>query len=138
MKLQKGFTLIELMVTVAIVGILASIAMPLYSDYVIRGKIPEATSSLSTMRVRMEQYFLDNRTYIGFPCANNGNHNFAITCPAAQQTSISYVIQADGVGAMAGFTYTVNEANVQATTAAPSGWGPVSATCWITKKGGVC
>ncbi len=66
MNLQKGFTLIELLVVVAIIAILASVAMPLYTDYVIRSKTSEATSTLATMRVQMEQSFQDNRTYANF------------------------------------------------------------------------
>ena len=70
MNKQSGFTLIELMIVVAIVGILATIAYPSYSDYVIRGRIPEATSALAAKRVQLEQFFQDNRTYVGAPaCA---------------------------------------------------------------------
>src|SRR6266581_1407504 len=61
----KGFTLIEVMIVVAIVAVLAAIALPNYADYIKRGKIIEATSALSDLRTRYEQYFLDNRTYAG-------------------------------------------------------------------------
>jgi prepilin-type N-terminal cleavage/methylation domain-containing protein len=57
MKIPKGFTLIELMIVVAVVGILTAIAVPSYTNYVIRGKIPEATSQLASKRVQMEQFF---------------------------------------------------------------------------------
>ena len=59
----RGFTLIELMITVAIAAILAAVAIPMYRDYVVRSRIIDATSRLSDFRVRMEQYFMDNRTY---------------------------------------------------------------------------
>ena len=59
----SGFTLIELMITVAVIAILAAIAIPAYGDYVRRSKITEASSSLSDMRNRLEQYFLDNRQF---------------------------------------------------------------------------
>ena len=62
---QGGFTLIELMVVIVVIGILAGIGFPAYQDYVKRGKITEAISSLSDMSVKMEQYFQDNRTYAG-------------------------------------------------------------------------
>jgi prepilin-type N-terminal cleavage/methylation domain-containing protein len=60
----NSFTLIEVMVTVAIVAILASIAYPSYRDYVLRSRIVNATNGLSTMRANMERYFQDDRTYL--------------------------------------------------------------------------
>ena len=59
----SGFTLIEVMITVAIVAILGSIALPAYFDYVRRGQLPEAFSNLADYRVKMEQYYQDNRNY---------------------------------------------------------------------------
>jgi len=64
MHRQSGFTLIEVMITIAIVAILAAIAIPNYANYLTRGKIQEATSNLLGMRVKMEQYFQDNRMYV--------------------------------------------------------------------------
>lgn len=135
-NINAGFTLVELMVTVAIVGILASIALPSYRDYVTRGRIPEALGTLAAKRVQLEQFFLDNRTYVGAPaCTAASSSYFAFSCTT--QTATAYTLQAAGQGAMAGFTYTINQNNVKATTAVPSGWS-TSTTCWVTKKGGVC
>ena len=138
MKRNNGFTLIELMIVVAIIGILAAVAMPMYSDYVVRSKIPEATSNLSTTRVRLEQYFQDNRTYVGFVCTDTSFNYFNFSCTT--QTATTYTVQALGKNSMTGFTYTVNESNAQQTTAAPAGWDAATmpASCWITKKDGVC
>ena len=60
---QGGFTLIELMVVIVIVGILATIAIPAYNDSVRKGRRSDAKSSLTTIAARMEQYFMDNKTY---------------------------------------------------------------------------
>ena len=139
MKAQHGFTLIELMVTVVIVAILAAIAVPSYTAYVVRGKIPDATSNLATKRVQMEQYFQDNRTYVGAPACNadtTTSQYFTFSCPAAP-TAVTYTLQALGTGTMAGFTYTLDQDNNKVTVAAPAGW-TTSATCWVTKKDGTC
>lgn len=135
----SGFTLIELMVTVAIVGILASVAVPAYSDYVTRGRIPEATSNLAVKRVQIEQYFQDNKTYANAPgCAADATSSrfFTFSCPAAA-TASTFTLQAVGAGPMTGFSYTVDQSNAKATTAVPTGW-TASASCWVTKKGGAC
>ena len=138
MKAARGFTLMELLTVIAIVGILAMFAYPEYTAYSMRGKIAEATSGLSDGRIKMEQFFQDNRTYSGGPTPTSTT-NFTFSFSGTPDAT-TYTLQAVGVGAMAGFTYTVNQANAKQTTAAPSGWqaATMPATCWITKKGGQC
>jgi len=137
MKQQRGFTLIEVMIVVVIVGILATIALPNYTDYVTRGRIPEATSNLASMRVQMEQFYQDNRTYAGATaCATppTGQY-FTFSCSALSATA--YTLQALGTGSMAGFTYTIDQNNAKVSTISASGWTG-NPTCWVTKKGGLC
>ncbi|MCP3852652.1 MAG: prepilin-type N-terminal cleavage/methylation domain-containing protein [Gammaproteobacteria bacterium] len=62
-KVSKGFTLIEIMIVVAVVAILAAIAVPSYSDYVLRAKRVDAANKLMDIANRQQQYFLDNRSY---------------------------------------------------------------------------
>jgi type IV pilus assembly protein PilE len=135
----RGFTLIEVMITVAIIAILASVAVPQYKDYVTRGRIPDATSALSTKQVQLEQYFQDNRTYANAPaCASDTttSANFTFSC-GGTNSATGYTLTATGRNTMAGFTYTVTQSGAKATTAVPSGW-TTNANCWVTKKGGVC
>lgn len=142
----RGFTLIEIMIVVALVAILAAIAVPAYNDYVTRGRIPDATSNLATKQVQLEQFFQDNRTYLGSdanvnrPCFNDTrNRHFDFSCTVL--TATRYTLQAQGKGPMAGFTYTVDEQNQRQTTAVPaaSGWTvPAVNNCWVTRKGGLC
>jgi type IV pilus assembly protein PilE len=149
MNAQRGFTLLELMIVVAVIGILAMIGLPGYSDYVKRGKIAEATSSLSEVRVKLEQYFLDNRTYLGADAANlpcnatvlsAGKKYFTYAC--SNLGAGTYTVTATGVAGegMSGFTYSIDQQNTRQTAAAPSGWAAATmpTNCWITKKGGVC
>lgn len=136
----QGFTLIEVMVTVAIIGILAAVALPSYKAYVVRGKIPEATAGLATRQVRLEQFFQDRRTYVGAPdCSTDSSSSkyFNFSCSASSASA--FVLQAVGKDSMAGFTYTVNEAGVKTSAALPSGWTtPSPNTCWALKQDGSC
>ncbi len=64
----RGFSLIELMIVVAVDAILSAVAIPSYRDYTIRAQLVEAINSLADMRVRMEQFYADNRTYGAAAC----------------------------------------------------------------------
>lgn len=63
MTSTRGFTLIELMITVAIVGILAAIAYPSYQNYILRSHRSEGMALLSEAAARMERYYAQNSTY---------------------------------------------------------------------------
>lgn len=64
MKNNKGFTLIEVMIVVAIIGILAAIAYPSYDEYVKRGNRTEGQAFLMDVAARQERYFSQNNAYI--------------------------------------------------------------------------
>lgn len=144
-----GFTIVEVMIVVAIIAILSAIAVPSYTDYVRRGKITEATATLANMRVQMEQYFQDNRTYQAVggqpaPCAAGSAvpvpanlRHFTVACALAATT---FTITATGRGdqGMGGFAYTVNQLNQQTTviTASSDSTGYASnPNCWVVRKG---
>lgn len=144
-RLMSGITLIELMVAVAIVAVLAGIAYPNYRDYVMRGHLADASTGLATMRAQMERHYQDNRTYatagtFTTPCAAAASTrtfgSFVVAC-SGTPTATTYTLSAVGSGPVAGFTFTVNEADVKATTAAPTGWN-TCATKWLVKRGAAC
>jgi len=138
-----GFTMLEVMIVTAIVAILAAIALPNYADYVTRGKITEATTGLSDLRQRYEQYFLDNRSYLN-GCATVGpliqpQADFAINCGGANgstESASGYSINASGVGSMAGFNYSIDNTGAKASSG-PGAWS-FSNNCWLIRKGGGC
>jgi type IV pilus assembly protein PilE len=138
-----GFTLIELMIVVAIIAILAAIAVPIYSDYITRGKLAEAQNNLSALRVQMEQYFQDNRSYAdgsgncGATMPTTGSNStvkyFTYTCAI---TTSGYTITAAGATTQtANFTFTIDQNNVHATTKANNWYSGSMTNCWVTAKG---
>jgi type IV pilus assembly protein PilE len=139
----RGFTLIEILVAVTIIGILVAIALPNYRDYVLRGKITEATSTLSDLRLRAEKFYGDNRTYVGFNQATPGTRYFTYACDdgaggAVAQNAFRCIATGVASEGMTGFQYTINQSNTRTSTfTSLPGWND-SATCWVSKKGESC
>jgi type IV pilus assembly protein PilE len=142
MKTETGFTLIELLIVISVIAILTAVALPNYNAYVIRGKIAEATSTLSDGRVKMEQYFQDNRTYASGPAPAPTTY-FTYAAPNTGTPTLTYTITATGIGGMTGFSYTIDQNNAktstfsQTTGSSAIGWAN-STTCWVIRKSGSC
>lgn len=143
-KKARGFTIIELMIAVAVIAVLASVAVPVYTDYVTRARLVDAIGALSVLRASMEQHYQDNRSYetsgnFTTPCRNTANQtagSFTISCNVAATT---YTITATGSGQAAGFAYTIDQNGTRKTTALPTGWGTVPQNgCWVQRKGQTC
>ncbi len=144
-KKSGGFTLIELMIVVIVAGILAAVAIPSYRSYTRNGKVQEATSNLATARIKMEQYFQDNRSYANYVDAScvpvpplttaiiASSKYFTYTCTSAAAT---YKITATGNSSqdMASYIYTINQDNTKTSTIP----GGSVVQCWITKSGESC
>lgn len=144
-----GFTLIEMMIAVALVAILAAIAMPNYNNYARRGQLSEAFTALSDMRVKMEQYYQDNKFYgaasnsnacptlPGYSAFNVNAKYFRIECSAGAAPSQTYTLTAVGTGGLTtGYDYTINQIGAKG-TAKYSG-ATSTAACWLTKSATAC
>src|SRR5574343_63496 len=137
---HTGFTLIEVMIVVAIIGILAGVAFPAYTDYVRRGQVQEAFGQLSTFRNRMEQYYQDNRNYgTGTTCATdataNGWNGFAATpyftysCVTSNSNQ-NYTITATGRNGALGNDYTINDGGQRRTAKFKNATLTPQPDCW--------
>ncbi len=137
---KNGFTLVELMITVAVVAILAMIAIPNYTQYVRRGNRTDATKTLTLDAQALERCYSQTFSYAACPGAlagtllsPQGKYNVTIQVPDPAQPAPSYLISAvavspDQLADTACRTFTLNTTNTQA--AADSGGGANSQTCW--------
>jgi len=131
-RANDGFTLIEVMIVVAIVAILAGVALPSYRDYIRRGSLPEAFTFLSDSRVKLEQYYQDNRGGTTCGIANpSGVQYFDFGCALGADNQ-SYTLTATGKAgkASAGHVYQLTNTNAKTTVTfkgAASG-----KSCWLT------
>jgi len=153
---EAGFTLIELMITVAIVAILAAVALPAYFKYIARGKLVSMTNTLAGARTAMEQFYQDNRQYTSVgsgsstilsPCADTTNwiksydsNTWSLSCPTLTASTYTLTATATG-GAINGASYSVDQTNKMSTSSFPTSWGTVPASgsgCWLMKVGDSC
>lgn len=137
---SRGFTLVELMITVVIVAILSAIAVPAYRSYVQRSKRSEATTMLLRIQASQEKFFMQNNAYsanlAGVPPAglgmlavtDGGNYNLALAAAAGggyTATATATSTQADDSKCQ---TFTINQNGVR--TAADGGGTDNTAECW--------
>lgn len=139
----RGFTLIEMLVVVTIIGLLAAFAIPLYGDYVRRAQLTEAVTHMSDYRVKLEQYFQDNRKYGNTKCADispapawgdfkpSSARFFTFDCRVTAGGA-GYTLTASGIATTraAGHEYSVTESGAKS-TALYNGEAQTGKACWL-------
>ncbi len=131
-----GFTLIELMITVAVMGVLAAIAYPSYMRYVARGNRSAAQSFMLEVTSRQERYLLDGRQYapdlptLGMTVPDTVSPNYTVSITNVTAAPPGYVVQAAPIGGQASNDANCGTLTIDGTGAkAASGPGGV-ANCW--------
>ncbi len=131
-----GFTLIELMITVAVMGVLAAIAYPSYMKYVARGNRSAAQSFMLEVTSRQERYLLDGRQYapdlptLGMTVPDTVSPNYTVAITGVTAAPPGYVVQAAPIGGQANNDANCGTLTIDGTGAkAASGPGGV-ANCW--------
>ncbi len=127
MKKLRGFTLVELMIVIAIIGILAAVGYPAYTSSVKKGNRADGIDSLLSLAGRMEEYYLNNDTYVGATVANATSSDGLYTLAITAADGFTYTLTATPVTADADCgNLTLNSLGQKGVTAA----GATVDGCW--------
>jgi type IV pilus assembly protein PilE len=139
---SRGFSLIELMIVVLVIAILAAVALPSYNDYIRRSQLQEAFAKLADFRVKLEQFYQDNRNYgTNNLCGNDGVQRISFATAAGERFGWAcalinggqgYTLTATGnLERAIGHTYTLNSANARTTSEFKG--AAVAKNCWLVR-----
>lgn len=135
-RIDGGFTLIEMLIVVAVIGVLMTIALPSYNDYVTKGKMSEAMTVLSDLQTREEAYYTDNRAYAALT-PRTGQVTYFTTTSCVTTTVGGLANQGytcTATSSALGYSYTVDQTGAK-TTVKPNG---STVNCWLKTPNGTC
>jgi len=123
----RGFTLLEMLIVIAVIAITAAFAVPAYGDYILRGRLTAGVAVLKATRDRLEIAYSDNRSYArdDGSCAvavfvdRDSQFSFACTLASSGQR---FTLTATGTGGSSGFSYSMDEAGIERTLGVRAGW----------------
>jgi type IV pilus assembly protein PilA len=143
-QVQKGFTLIELMIVVAIIGILAAVAIPAYQDYIVKAKLSKVVNAVDSVKLAAANYYQENG---GFPATVDSwaSLGLAATGPTPTPEVASYSMATTGAltmtlgtgiksGSIDGLTYTISPSVAPQQTVMTWGCSAATITDAIAKK----
>lgn len=140
-KSKKGFTLIELMITVAIIGILSAIAMPKFNEYKERGELSRARSVMNRFEAVAFQFLSDNPKQLSELCSNNKVKKIELESTKSGEKFTCGPETTIKIGGFTLFLDLVDKGNgflaITKKTETTNGW-PSSDSCWIVDKSGNC
>ena len=140
-RTSRGFTLIELMIVVAIIGIIAAVAYPGYVQHVLKTRRGAAAACLSELTQHMERHYTTSMTYLpggiatlpALPCIAESAASYGFSFNAAETTATSFTLEAAPTGAQAAdikcAMLSLNSIGDKGISATGSGTGPAAA-CW--------
>lgn len=139
-----GFNLIELMITVAIVAILASVALPAYGKYVTRARLADGQKILASYALAQEQFFQNNNSYqtAAGNCGtdtgsryNTDMRGFELSCISSADT-YSATLTGNPGSQVEGYAYTIDHTGARHTTLFAG--REVTLTCWALRDDAAC
>ncbi|MDF2867052.1 MAG: pilE [Gammaproteobacteria bacterium] len=137
---RNGFSLLELLVVLVIVGILAGVALPGYLEHIVRARLTEAFDALAVYHIRMEQTYQDAGSYANSAnaCAliMSATEHFNYQCQLTNSGQ-GYLITAtaNGTHNLSGYSYIIDQSGTRSTSAFPAA-ANLPKACWLTQAGG--